>query len=122
VVLDPLQILPEYQLAPLNGILKELGAASPQDLLILVILNIPPERPRQITANLMAPLVLNRQTRQGRQLIIDNPNYGLKYRVFPLDRTLRISGKREEVRRGKKAGSMLSRIIDGRVCQEVEEN
>ena len=82
VVMDPRHLLADYQLAPLPGILQKLGAASPEDLLVLVLLTLPPGRPREMTANLMAPLVINRQTRQGQQFILDNPNYTLKYPVF----------------------------------------
>jgi flagellar assembly factor FliW len=83
VVMDPVHIIADYQIAPLNGIMQELGAESFQDLKVLALLTIPPERPREMTANLMAPLVINLKNRRGRQFVVDHPKYSLKHRVFP---------------------------------------
>jgi flagellar assembly factor FliW len=50
---------------------------------VLVILTIPPGKPQDMTANLMGPVVINLKTRQGRQLIVDDPNFSHKHRVMP---------------------------------------
>jgi len=36
-----------------------------------------------MTANLMGPVVINLKTRQGRQIIVEDPQYSHKHRVLP---------------------------------------
>lgn len=83
VVLDPVYIIPDYQLGPLDRILADLQAQSPEDLRILVILTIPPEAPRKMTANLAAPLVINHRNQRGKPVVVDHPQYSTRHRVFP---------------------------------------
>jgi flagellar assembly factor FliW len=83
VVLDPAHLIPDYQPAPLDLLLKQVQAQSPQDLKILVILTIPPGRPQDMTANLMGPLVINLKTRQGKQLVLERSPYSHQHRVIP---------------------------------------
>ena len=82
VVTDPTALVPDYR--PKNGVatLQELQASSPEDLQVLVTLTIPPGRPREITANLMSPLVINPEQRLGKQVVIERPHYSHQYPVI----------------------------------------
>ncbi|MGQ9688119.1 MAG: flagellar assembly protein FliW [Desulfobaccales bacterium] len=83
VVVDPRIVLPDYQPGPLAHIMESLEVEHPEDLKILVILTIPPGKPQDMTANLMGPVVINLKTRQGRQLIVEAPQYSHKHRLLP---------------------------------------
>jgi len=83
VVMDPAFVLPDYQVGPINGIQKELGVKSLQDLKVLVILTIPPGHPQDMTANLMGPLLVNLANRRGKQLVLESSPYSHKHRVLP---------------------------------------
>ncbi|OGP69291.1 MAG: hypothetical protein A2Z73_04850 [Deltaproteobacteria bacterium RBG_13_60_28] len=83
VVIDPLFVLPDYRIGPINGVQKELEVKNLQDLKVLVILTIPPGRPQDMTANLMGPLLINLTNRRGKQLVIENSPYSHKHRVLP---------------------------------------
>jgi len=83
VVIDPLFVLPDYKIGPINGVQKELEVKNLQDLKVLVILTIPPGRPKDMTANLMGPLLINLTNRRGKQLVIENSPYSHKHRVLP---------------------------------------
>jgi len=83
VVMDPVFVLPDYQVGPINGIQKELEVKSLQDLKVLVILTIPPGRPQDMTANLMGPLLINVVNRRGKQLVLESSPYSHKHRVLP---------------------------------------
>jgi flagellar assembly factor FliW len=82
VVTDPAALVPEYR--PKNGMstLKELQARSLEDLQTLVTLTIPPGRPREITANLMSPFLINPEQRLGKQVVIEKPHYSHQYPVL----------------------------------------
>jgi len=58
-----------------------LSLQKPEDALVLALVVIPKD-PRQMTANLAGPLVVNAQTRQGRQVILNTEQYPLKYPVI----------------------------------------
>ncbi|MBM4283745.1 MAG: flagellar assembly protein FliW [Deltaproteobacteria bacterium] len=83
VVVDPAAVVSGYHVTLSPEVQRELGAEDPQELNFLVILTIPPGRPRDITANLMGPLVINLKQRQGRQLVVDQPQYSHKHRLLP---------------------------------------
>ncbi len=83
VVIDPRCFLADYQPGPYPLIFQEMGVENPEDLKVLVILTIPPGKPQDMTANLMGPVVINLKTRQGKQLVMEDPRYHHKYRVLP---------------------------------------
>jgi carbon storage regulator CsrA len=79
VVADPTVLVPDYR--PKNGAttLQELHASSPDDLQVLVTLTIPPGRSREMTANLMSPLLINPEQGLGKQVVIEKPHYSHQY-------------------------------------------
>jgi flagellar assembly factor FliW len=83
VVTDPTALVPDYH--PKNGIstLTELRASSPQDLQVLVTLTIPSGQPREITANLMSPLLINLEQGLGKQEVTEKPQYSHQHQVLP---------------------------------------
>jgi flagellar assembly factor FliW len=82
VVTDPTVLVPDYR--PKNGAstLQELQATSPEDLQALVTLSIPPGRPREMTANLMSPLLINPEQGLGKQVVIEKPHYSHQHPVI----------------------------------------
>jgi flagellar assembly factor FliW len=82
VVTDPTALVPDYR--PKNGArtLEELGASGPEDLQALVTLTIPPGRPREITANLMSPLLINPEQKLGKQVVIEKPHYSHQHPIL----------------------------------------
>jgi flagellar assembly factor FliW len=88
LVTEPAALVPDY--FPKNGVnyLKELDAASPEDLQILVTLTIPAGRPGEMTANLMSPLLINLAKGLGKQVVIDKPHYSHQHPVVAAEITL----------------------------------
>jgi len=82
VVTDPTALVPDYR--PKNGArtLQELRASGPEDLQALVTLTIPPGRPREITANLMSPLLINLEQGLGKQVVIEKPHYSHQHPIL----------------------------------------
>jgi flagellar assembly factor FliW len=73
VVCDPTRLWPSYaaDLPP-----PESGRA--EDQAVLAIVTVPPD-PKEMTANLMAPLVVDCTTRTGRQLVLDTGRYATRH-------------------------------------------
>jgi flagellar assembly factor FliW len=80
VAMDPKVVFPDYDpdmcpkdLSPLDS--------RPDEMVILSIVTVPKD-PRQMTANLQAPLVISPKNRLGRQVIVTSPEYTTKHYVF----------------------------------------
>ena len=82
VVADPTALVPDYRAKNGARTLQELRASGPEDLQALVTLTIPPGRPREITANLMSPLLINPEQRLGKQVVIEKPQYSHQHPIL----------------------------------------
>ena len=77
VVCDPTALWPGYaaDLPPPAG-------GSPEDQAALAIVTVP-QNASEMTANLMAPLVLDSRTRTGRQIVLDTGRYSTRHHILP---------------------------------------
>ena len=62
---------------------RQLGIQQQSDILVYALLTIPQGRVKDMTANLMAPIVLNQRTMQAKQLVLERSRYTTKHRLFP---------------------------------------
>ena len=81
VCIDIGAIKPDFETPLAHEDAEFLGAEKPDDLLVLALVVIP-ENPRQMTANLAGPLVINKKTLKGRQLALDSEKFPLKYQII----------------------------------------
>ena len=72
IVIEPGGIVPGYEPEIFDGDAEQLGLRDPAEAMILNIVTLRRENPVEATANLVGPLVVNRRTRVGRQLVISN--------------------------------------------------
>jgi flagellar assembly factor FliW len=70
VVMDPLLFKPDYRVEIPAEEIPELTAKDESDLAMFVILTIPSSDPKSLTANLRAPVIVNRNTRVAKQVIL----------------------------------------------------
>jgi flagellar assembly factor FliW len=78
-VADPAEFFPDYGAEALGC--ADLGHRD--DLVVFAIVTIPRERPVAMSANLMAPLVVNVGTREARQVILDTDLYSTRHLLLP---------------------------------------
>ena len=57
------------------------GAESPEELIFLAIANVP-DSIEEMSLNIKSPLALNPKTKIGRQVILQNPDYTVRYQPF----------------------------------------
>ncbi len=79
----PFVFFPEYEFELDDDSQNKLGIKSQEDMLIYTLLTIPGGKVADMTANLMAPVVLNQNTMQARQVVLDKSRYTTKHRLFP---------------------------------------
>lgn len=77
----PFAFFPDYAPEIAEGDIRELGATSPEELLVMAIANVPAQF-KETTANLKAPLLFNPFTRKARQVILADERYTTRHRLF----------------------------------------
>jgi len=70
VVIEPVYFMPDYQPDIPQADVNFLGLSSPDDAAVYVIVTV--GGPRHATANLKGPIVINRNTGLGKQVVIAN--------------------------------------------------
>ncbi|MBN2515994.1 MAG: flagellar assembly protein FliW [Deltaproteobacteria bacterium] len=78
VVINSFIIAPEYDLMIGDNDTRFLGIESHEDVVLMSIVTIRPN-PFTVTANLRAPLVINRKNRFGKQIVLNEPDYPIQY-------------------------------------------
>lgn len=81
LVFEPKDFYPDYEPLVSKEDLNAMGVQSMQDLTFLVIANIP-DSIEDLTLNIKSPIILNPATRQGRQVILQNPDYSIRFKPF----------------------------------------
>ena len=72
IVIEPGGIVPGYEPEIFDTDAEHLDLRDPAEAMILNIVTLKRQNPVEATANLIGPLVVNRRTRIGRQLVISN--------------------------------------------------
>jgi flagellar assembly factor FliW len=72
LAVSPQNLLPDYQLELGDDDTAALDLATPEDALIYNIVTVHNTARQYVTANLIGPIVVNRRTRLGRQVILAN--------------------------------------------------
>ena len=81
IITDPIFFRSDYHIDVRRGEISIIEPGAEEDLVVSVIMTIP-ERPQDMSANLMAPLIFNMENRFGMQYVLTNSKYPVKY--FPL--------------------------------------
>ena len=74
-------IKPDYNPLVNSEEVASLGSLGDNNLLIYNVVVIPDDI-KQMRANLRAPIVINPTTKKGKQVILDNEEYPLKFKIF----------------------------------------
>jgi flagellar assembly factor FliW len=82
VIMDPFLVMPTYDVKIDEATLCELNVDDPSNLVLLVLVTIPHDRPTDLTANMQGPLVVNRETQWAKQLVLSNSAYHTRHPIF----------------------------------------
>jgi len=82
VVVQPELFLEDYDPVLHKFVLDELQFSKDSEKEILVILTIPPSKPKEMTANLLGPVVINTAKRLAKQVLLDPAKYDPSRKVF----------------------------------------
>lgn len=82
-IIDPLVIKEDYNPIVEEELLKPLGQLTEENMAMLVTMTIPADL-EEMTVNLRAPLIINLDTKKGCQVIVENKDYEIKYKIYDL--------------------------------------
>ena len=84
MVFEPWDIHPDYQPAVSKEDLHSCEVDNIDDLIFLVIATVP-STIEELSVNIKSPVVLNPKTRKAKQVILQNPDYTVRYYPFQQD-------------------------------------
>lgn len=80
-IVNPFKVKDDYDPIVEEALLEPIGDCEAEDLLVFLMATVPDD-PKQTTVNMKAPLIINTVNRQGIQLIVENEDYAIKYKVM----------------------------------------
>jgi flagellar assembly factor FliW len=81
VLVNPFLFRPDYEVNVSNEEVDGIGIRSPEKALIFSIVTIPQDG-SPMTANLQGPLIINRDTRMGKQAILTDDRWKTKHDIM----------------------------------------
>lgn len=79
----PFLFFPEYEIEIDDATLKDLDIKDQENVSLYALVTIPNGSVRYMTANLLAPIVLNTKNMQAKQMVMEKSKYTTKHRLFP---------------------------------------
>ncbi len=80
-IINPMLFKPDYSPNIIKEQLDNLEIEKPEDILLYTLVTIK-EDPRESTANLIGPVIINKTKRIGKQIIIDDEKYSTKVKII----------------------------------------
>ena len=74
---------PDYSAEIDDETVEELKITDSEKILVYALITIPNGSIRYMTANLLAPVVINLENMQAKQIVMEKSNYTTKHRLFP---------------------------------------
>lgn len=81
VCVESFLICQNYQVKLPDAFVESLGIESPADVLLLNLVTVR-QKVEDISANMVSPLVINIKRRLGRQLVVENSNFQMRYKIW----------------------------------------
>lgn len=80
---SPYNFFTDYEFEIDDESLEKLKIQAQEDLAIYLILTLPKGQIKDMTANLMAPVVINTANMEAKQIVLKDSRYSTKHRLFP---------------------------------------
>lgn len=80
LIIDPFLIADDYELDVDDKSLAKIGIKSPADVFVMSIVTIPQDK-SPVTANLQGPIVINKNTKQCLQVILNSSKWTTKHDI-----------------------------------------
>ena len=82
-VMMPTLVKPDYDPVVEDDWLQELGDWNENNISVLVTLTVPSDL-KAMTTNMKAPIIINTESMKGAQVVAENPDYEIKFRIYDI--------------------------------------
>lgn len=82
-VMLPTTVMPDYNPVLEDGVLETLGNWNEDNISVLVTVTVPSDI-TAMTTNMKAPIIINSDTMKGCQVVVENPDYEIRYKIYDL--------------------------------------
>lgn len=82
-VIKPWLVKEDYNPIVEDELLSGLGELTEDNLVILLTVTVP-ENIEEMSVNLKAPIVINADSRKGAQIVVENKDYEVKYKIYDI--------------------------------------
>lgn len=82
-VVRPQLVKEDYNPVVEDELLKHIGELTEENLVIFLTMTVPQDI-KQMSVNLKAPIVINTDTGKAAQIIVENQDYEVKYKVYDI--------------------------------------
>lgn len=82
-VINPLDILGDYNPQVEDELLKPIGGLDPENMLVLVTVTVPSDLTK-MTVNLRGPIVINADNKKACQVITEGEEYQVKFPIYEI--------------------------------------
>ena len=76
-------VMPDYNPVVEDGVLTSLGDWNEENIGVLVTITVPKDL-KQMTTNMKAPIIINTDSMKGCQVVVENQDYEIKYRIYEI--------------------------------------
>lgn len=81
IAIDPYSFISNYKPNLTEDVFTDLDIVNIEDLALLSLVTIP-DNPKEMTANLKGPIVINASAKRGKQIIVDDEKYSTKHYIL----------------------------------------
>lgn len=79
---DPFMFFPDYEVELEEGVRESLKIEGAKDVVIQAIVTIPDSGVKDMTANLVGPVVISVNDKIGKQIVLTHTNYSTRHKLF----------------------------------------
>ena len=81
--MSPFEIVPDYNPTVSGELIEPLGEFTDENLFMLVTVKVPQDI-KEMTINLKAPIIINTDTMLGGQIIVEDEDLPVRYKIYDL--------------------------------------
>lgn len=83
ILASPQSIMKEYTISISENYFQQLGGGPDEDFAVVLIVTIP-EKIQEATVNLLAPLLIQKNTKKGVQIVLERTEYTVRHSLMEL--------------------------------------
>ena len=87
-VISPMDFFAGYSFELQDADVEQLGLDTAEDAVVLATVSVD-EDERRVTTNLLGPIIVNRKTLVGKQVVLSSDNFSTRHPLFELTRAVR---------------------------------